>query len=144
MEWLQHISEAIADRQADVATLPDGVKNWVAFMRILFFSGVIFIPWWRAPRYVVLAMVLTAVVIIAAKLVIPDFDTIIVGTIAQLVLWTPPLIYFFATWRTITLPTLKSKKVFSIIFAIWAVLVMVTMSISQILNAIGFTKYLMA
>ncbi len=112
-------------------------------MRILFFSGVIFIPWWRAPRYVVLTMILTAITIIAAKLVVPDFDTVIVGTIAQLVLWMPPLVYLFITWRTVTMPALKSGKAFSIVFAIWAVLVMATMSISQVLNAIGLAKFLM-
>ena len=41
------IIQAIAERREEVALLPDWVRAWVKFMRILFFSGIIFTPWWR-------------------------------------------------------------------------------------------------
>jgi hypothetical protein len=44
MDWIDILTQAISERRAEVATLPQWVKNWVTFMRILFFSGVIFTP----------------------------------------------------------------------------------------------------
>ena len=112
-------------------------------MRILFFSGIIFTPWWKAPRYVVLTMVLSAVAIIAGKLIIPEFDTIMVGTISQLVLWTPLLIYLVYHWRAESLPPLLSTKLFSKAYGVWIIVVIVTICVSQVFNLIGFTKYVL-
>ena len=143
MEWIDLVTQVISERRTEVATLPQWVKNWVAFMRILFFSGIIFTPWWRAPRYVVLTMILSAVAIIAGKLIIPEFDTIMVGTISQLVLWTPLLIYLVYNWRAESLPPLRSVKLFSKFYGMWVIAVIVTISISQVFNLIGFAKFMM-
>ncbi len=143
MDWIDILTQAISERRAEVATLPQWVKNWVAFMRILFFSGIIFTPWRKAPRYVVLTMILSAVAIIAGKLIIPEFDTVMVGTISQLVLWTPLLIYLVYHWRTESLPPLRSAKLFSKIYGVWIIAVIVTICVSQVFNLIGFSKFMM-
>ncbi len=143
MDWIDILAQAISERSAEVATLPQWVKNWVAFMRILFFSGIIFTPWWKAPRYVVLTMILSAAAIIAGKLIIPEFDTIMVGIISQLILWTPLLIYLVYNWRAESLPALISRKPFSTIYGIWIIAVIVTICVSQVFNLIGFAKFVM-
>jgi hypothetical protein len=88
-------------------------------------------------------MVLSAAAIIAGKLIIPEFDTITVGTISQLVLWTPLLIYLVYHWRAESLPPLRSTKLFSKIYGVWVIAVIVTICISQVFNLVGFAIFML-
>ncbi|MEE9314144.1 MAG: hypothetical protein V3V02_05805 [Rhizobiaceae bacterium] len=136
----QTLVQAIADRQAEVALLPEGVKAWIKFMRILFFGGIIFTPWWKFPRYVILTMILTAATILFGKFFFPHYNTLSVGAVSQLVLWTPLLIYIFFHWRTDFLASVKSGKPFTMFFGVWVAVVSLTLSASHILNIIGVGK----
>lgn len=142
MSWLDLVTRAFAERQAEMAMLPLWVKNWVLFMRVLFFSGVIFTPWWKAPRYVVATLVLTGLTILSAKIFLPQFNTLFVGTIVQLVLWSFLLIYLLANWRQDLRPPLVSGKIFSTIFGIWALATIVVLTIAQLFNLLDLARAL--
>ncbi len=138
--------QAVIERREEVALLPDWVKSWVVFMRLLFFGGVIFAFWWKFPRYVILVMILTAVVILSLKILAPELDTIAVGTVSQLILWVPLLAYLFfgrqggQGWRGEILAPLKSGRPFSIVYGIWVSLVAVTLIVSFGFNLVGAIK----
>ena len=131
---MQFILEKIAERQSDMAQLPDSVLLWVKFMRIWFFSGVVFIPWWKPARWIVATMVATALVIIASKVLLPDFDTIKAGTIIQLVLWVPLLWYLLHNFRNIISQSIGSSKLVHKLFGLWFCGALLLVLVSTVLN----------
>lgn len=134
---MQFILEKIAERQSEMAQLPDSVLLWVKFMRIWFFSGIVFTPWWKPARWIVATMVATALAIIASKIILPDFDTIKAGTIIQLALWTPLLWYLLQNLRSMISQSIGSFKWVHKLFGIWfggAVLLVLVSTILNIYN----------
>ncbi|MEE9375014.1 MAG: hypothetical protein V3V04_01620 [Rhizobiaceae bacterium] len=138
------IVQAVAERQVEVARLPDGVKAWVAFMRGIFFAGIVFAPWFKFPRFVILTMVLTAFIIILGKIFFPQVDTIIVGTVSQLILWTPLLIYLLYNLRQNIILPFQSGRKFSVIYGVWVAIVGGTITISHGFNLVGVVKFIVS
>lgn len=139
---MELIFEKIAERQAELSVLPENVRTWIMFMRLWFFSGILFAFWWKPARWIVVTMVATAVAIIASKILLPDFDTIKAGTIIQLGLWIPLAIYLIKNWTTTIKPALKSKKPFHMLFGLWAIVATTLVMISSILNIYNVSKWL--
>lgn len=131
---MEFIFEKIAERAVEISHLPEGVKNWMTFMRILFFSGIVFIPWFRPARVVVATMILTAIGIFGSKIFIPGFDTIAAGTIVQLVLWIPLLVYLMYILVPVTIPSIREPGIWLRVRGIWLGLVSVTIFASTALN----------
>ena len=140
---MQFILEKIAERQSEMAQLPDGVLLWVKFMRIWFFSGVVFIPWWKPARWVVATMVATALAIIASKVLLPDFDTIKAGTIIQLVLWMPLLWYMLHNFRETISQSLGNSKLVNKLFGFWFSGALLLVLVSTILNVYNVASWVL-
>ena len=131
---MEYIFSIIAERQAEMAELPQNVRTWVMFMRVWFFSGLIFILWWKPARWVVLTMIATAIAILASKALIPDFNTIRAGTLIQLMLWVPLLWYLVNRISSHVLAPWKNSKIIYKLFAAWLGVATILVLISTMLN----------
>ncbi len=140
---MELILEKIAERQAEVAMLPENVRIWILFMRVLFFAGLVFVPWRKPPRWVVLTMVVTATLILAFKVLMPEFDTIKAGTLIQLLLWLPLAIYLMGRLRPEAVPAIKSGSIWSKVYGLWLAAATGAVLISSALNIFNVAKWLM-
>ncbi|MCF6326414.1 MAG: hypothetical protein L3J21_03865 [Devosiaceae bacterium] len=120
---MQYIIELIQQRQELVSDLPQWVKIWVLFIRIIFFSSLVFLFWWTPARWVFAVMILTGVLNLTLLNFAPGLDTKQVGTVVQLVLWIPLALYMFRQLKTNSFPGLGSDRIFTKIYSGWAILV---------------------
>lgn len=137
---MQFILEKISERQSELANLPESVKIWMTFMRVLFFSGVVFVIWKTTARLIVITMILTGSLILTSKIFMPGFDTIASGTIIQLVLWSLLLYLLMPRIKSEVMPAYKSGQWYNLVFAVWASIAIIVISISTALNLFGVVK----
>lgn len=132
--------EKIAERQAELADLPQNVKHWMTFMRILFFSGILFVIWWKPARWIVLTMVLTAIGILTSKITLPNFDTILAGTIFQLIFWIPLLVYLGRVGVPLSMQQVSQGNLAFKGFALWTLVCTAVIAISTAFNLWNIIK----
>lgn len=125
-EALRH---AIDLRLAEVAALPQGVQTWMAIMRALFLSSVLFVYWKKEARIVLLMAVLTAAVLFGFKTALPEIHSGDIGQIIHAVLWTATLLFLIMR-RGQVLDELRSGKVFSMVYGLWVIAVAAALSVS--------------
>ena len=103
-------------------------------MAISVFSGVVFVPWNRGARWVVLTMVVTAIGLIVGKALFPELSRQAIGVTLHLSLWP---ILLFVLWR----PAARKKRSESIktrfdkVYQGWLIWVSVLIVVSLVLDA---------
>ena len=135
-EALRH---AIDLRLAEVAALPEGVQMWMKFMRALFLSSIVFAAWKKEARVVFAMAVVTAILLFGIKSAFPDIHSGQIGRSIHLILWTAVLAWLF-TRRQALLSEIKSGQTFSVVYGIWAWLVIAVLSASLVMDFGGFLK----
>ena len=144
---MQSIIELIQLRQELVSDLPQWVKNWVLFMRIVFFSSIFFLIWWKPARWVFVTMLITFSVTISSLVIVPDLDTKQVGTIIQLIIWTPLAYYLFRQLKVSSLPALGAGKLFGagkffvMVYGGWALLATGVLFLALAMNLYQFISW---
>ena len=109
-------------------------------MRALFFSGIIFVIWRKPPRWVILTMIATGVLILISKINAPEFDTILAGTIIQTLLWIPLLAYLVSHIGISALPEMRTRQIFAVIYGGWLLVVTATVAASTAMNIFALGK----
>lgn len=124
-------SAMVAAREAYLAGLPQWVHAWIAWMTFTFVSSIWFAIPHREARVVLVVSILTA---LGADFVGWFFGFSRLWGIVHLVLWIPLILYLVP--RT---PSLKAERS---AFAIWLHVLIVTMGVSLIFDAIDVVRYL--
>lgn len=133
------ISHGIDLRLAEVDALPQGVQLWMTFMRYLFMSSVIFIYWKKQARAVFVMALSTAVLLFGFKSMFPETHSGDIGRIIHLVLWTAVLVYMISQ-RNQIIDEIRSKVVFSKVYGIWAVVVILVLTTSTLLDVASYVR----
>lgn len=123
------LRHAIDLRLAEVDALPQGVQTWMMFMRTLFLSSIVFIVWKKEARIVLAMAVATAILLFGIKTVLPDIHSAQIGRPIHFVLWTATLVWLF-TRRRVLISEIKSGRPVSVIYGVWAWLVIAVLSAS--------------
>lgn len=129
-EALRH---AIDLRLAEVAALPEGVQMWMKFMRALFLSSIVFVVWKKEARIVLAMAIATAILLFGIKTAFPDIHSAQIGRPIHLVLWTATLAWLI-TRRHVFLSEIRSGQAFSVIYGVWAWLVIAVLSVSLVMD----------
>lgn len=102
---------------AETAELPANVQTWMMVMRISFFSGIVFCLHRPAARWIVLAMVLTALTLFAGKGMSPNLPLHVFGGLTHLVLWPVALIM---AWRAKDVSGWENEPaILAMVFRLW-------------------------
>lgn len=133
MNILEPLRHAIELRLAEVDALPQGVQIWMVTMRTLFLSSIIFAVWKKEARIVLAMAITTAVLLFGIKAFFPEIHSAQIGRPIHLTLWTATLIYMF-TRRRVFLAELKSGRPFSVIYGIWAWVVVAVLTASLVMD----------
>lgn len=129
MSIFEALRHALDLRLAEVDALPQGVQTWMAIMRALFLSSLLFVFWKKEARIVLLMAVVTAVLLFGFKAARPDIYSGDIGQIIHAFLWTATLVFLISR-RGPVLDELKSGKIFSMVYGVWVIAVALALSVS--------------
>jgi hypothetical protein len=126
---LEAIRHAVDLRLAEVDALPQGIQNWMVFMRSLFLSS-IFFAIWRTEARVVLAMAIgTAMLLFGFKALFPETHSGEIGRIIHVTLWAAVLLFLLTRVRSL-LSGFRSSSIWPKIYGAWALVVIIVLGIS--------------
>ncbi|ARN75324.1 hypothetical protein [Oceanicoccus sagamiensis] len=119
------MSELINEMNAQMAVLPAPVQYWMNWMMLVFVFSIVFVWKHKAARYVLLSLVLTMPV---AQAVFYLSGTVHLLGIAHLLIWGPLFYYLYYV-------EIKPTGIaFNSPYAVWLLLLMVTIAISLIFD----------
>jgi hypothetical protein len=127
------LADAAASLRAEAALYPPGVRIWMAVMAATFFAGIVFTPWWREARLVVLVMLATAVALIVTKALLPKLGRATAGAVIHIVLWLPLLAVLLRSPSSIR-QHFASRQPVRIAFGTWLVLTLVLLTASLLMD----------
>ena len=110
--------EAISALQAETATYPQAVQNWMMLMGASFACGIFFIRSKSGARWVLAALVLNIAGLIIGKITFPESSRTEIGTIVHLVFWSPILLQLWRSNKNIWAQT-KAANYFNRIYLLW-------------------------
>ncbi len=96
--------------------------------------------WRKPPRWVILTMITTGVLILITKISAPGFDTILAGTIIQTVLWIPLLAYLVSHIGISALQEMRTRQISAVIYGSWLLGVTATVAASTAMNIFALGK----
>jgi hypothetical protein len=139
--FIEAVRYAIDLRLSEVDALPAGVQLWMAFMRTLYLSSVVFVFWKIEARFVLAMGLSTAILIVGAKTFFPEIHSGEIGTVVHLLLWTPVLIYLVSR-RAVFLSGIKSKYPPSLAYGVWSFVVVGVLATSLVLDLMSILGWL--
>lgn len=136
---IEAFRDALMALQAEAATYPVGVRTWLNVMSISFFVGIVFVLYTRRAMWVVGIMILTAVVLILAKVGFPELTRSQIGTVSHLILWPFALL---GLWRQEYLRQTMPKSNVARLFKPWKYWVTILMTVSIFLDVRTLVSWL--
>jgi hypothetical protein len=136
------LRHAVDLRLAEVDALPQGIQTWMVFMRSLFLSSILFVIWKVEARFVLAMALTTALLIIGTKAVFPEIHSGQIGQTIHIIVWTPVLLYLFSR-RAVFLAAIRAQTPISMVYGIWALLVIAVLTISLSFDYAGAIKALL-
>lgn len=110
-------------------------------MAISFAIGVVFAPWKYGARWIVAALVVNIVGLIATKAAFPELSRTEIGTVIHLVFWSFALAMIWKRDGRIALKA-QPASTFNRIYVIWLVWASTVMAVSLVLDTITAAKIL--
>ena len=130
---LEAIRHAVDLRMAEVDALPQGVQNWMVFMRSLFLSSILFAVW-RTEARVVLAMAIgTAILLFGFKALFPETHSGEIGRIIHVTLWAAALLFLLTRIKHL-LSEFRSPSIWSKLYGTWVLAVIIVLGISLVFD----------
>ncbi len=142
MNLLEPLRHAIELRLAEVDALPQGVQIWMMTMRSLFLSSVIFVVWKKEARIILAMAITTAILLFGIKTFFPEIHSAQIGRPIHLTLWLAVLVYLFKR-RRVFLTELKSGQPLSIVYGVWAWIVITVLAASLVMDFIAMIRGLL-
>jgi hypothetical protein len=130
---VETLTSAWQTLQSEAQAYPAGVRIWMAVMASVFFGGVVFTPWWRQARFVVLAMVATFLALVLGKALWPELPRATIGAIVHLGLWSP-LLAFLVWDRLQARASDGGTSLFGGVYAAWLYTVIGLLTISLVFD----------
>jgi hypothetical protein len=128
--------------QIEAQAYPGGVRTWMAAMAILFFGGIVFVPWRNDARAVVGVMAITALALIVGKAFWPQTARAQIGATIHLVLWTPLLVFLLRNRFALFRPSIGASGTFARLHRFWLYAVIAVLAISIVLDAWALARLL--
>lgn len=128
------VSEAVSALQAEAAQYPEGVRIWMRALFLSLFASLIFAPRKSGARWILAAMLVNIIGLIAMKATFPDLSRTAIGTSIHLLFWPLAL---FMIWRPAARERrrVETQSAFGAAYLIWLLLVSAMMTASLALDA---------
>jgi hypothetical protein len=126
---LDLISESIIALQEETASYPQHVQIWMKLMGVSFLASIAFVYSRAGARWILAALLLNIIGLLAGKMAFPDESRTVLGTYVHILFW-PPILW--AVWRSVRDLSLsrEANSAFDWIYVVWLAWASLLMSIS--------------
>ncbi|MEE4144697.1 MAG: hypothetical protein V2I26_07845 [Halieaceae bacterium] len=94
---LDLVTEAINALQEETTTYPQNVQIWMKLMGVSFLASIVFVRSKAGARWVLAALLLNILGLVAGKMLFPDQSRTSIGTYVHILFW-PAILW--AVWRS--------------------------------------------